>query len=40
MSDASIVNFENILQFTLLLLLLNANKQILVGPENKFVFSN
>ena len=32
-SSASFVNFEHILQFILLLILLNLNKQMLVGPE-------
>ena len=33
MPGASIVNYEHISHFILLLLLLNANKQMIVGPE-------
>ena len=33
MSDASIVNFEQILHIIILLLLLNLNKQMPDGPE-------
>ena len=32
-SGASIVNFEHVLRFILQLLLLNSNKQMLVGSE-------
>ena len=34
-SDVSIVNFEHVLRYLLLLILLNLNKNMLVGPEER-----